>query len=162
MKVLICSDSHGNPENIRRIIQAEQPDHLLFLGDGERDLVMAQFDFPDLPCHAVAGNCDYTDNNPDEAFIQLEGVNVLMAHGHRYGVKSSYERYFRRGILRRAKLICAGHTHTALIREKFGITLINPGSIGFYFDPTYAIAELKDGKILRTELRRLEAPVFSE
>ena len=160
MKLLILSDSHGSAENMRKVILIENPDQICFLGDGQRDIDAMQKAFPGLPFHIVAGNCDYTSDCPDEVIFTAGGVRVLMTHGHKFGVKSSYERLFRRGYMKRCKLLLSGHTHEAVIREKLGITLINPGSVGFYYDPTYAVAYIEDGVITRRCIRRLESPVY--
>ena len=38
MRILIVSDSHGNPQNVEKAINMLNPDHLIFLGDGEREI----------------------------------------------------------------------------------------------------------------------------
>ncbi len=160
MKLLILSDSHGSAENMRRVVLIENPDMLLFLGDGQCDLQMILKEFPALECHAVRGNCDYASDLAEEALVEAQGVRIFMCHGHTYGVKHSYDRLLRRGYLKRAKLVLSGHTHTALIRERLGLTLINPGSVGYYYDPTYAVVWVEDASVVRQEIRHLQSPVF--
>lgn len=160
MKLLILSDSHGSAENMKKVIHIENPDAVFFLGDGQRDIQEVEQTFPSLRIHAVRGNCDYTSDRPDELLVTVDGLRVLLCHGHKYGVKHSYDRLIRRGYMKRARLILSGHTHEAVIREKLGITLINPGSIGFYYEPTYAVAYTEGAVITRREIRRLMSPEF--
>lgn len=162
MKLLILSDSHGSVENMRKVVQIENPDVLFFLGDGQRDITSVMANFPDLPCHVVAGNCDYDSEYPEEAIVTVDGLRVLMTHGHKYGVKSGFDRLFRRGYMKRCKLLLCGHTHESVIREKLGMTLINPGSIGYYFEPSYAVVHVEQGVITRRVHRQLMSPVFEE
>ena len=57
-------------------------------------------------------------------------------------------------------MILSGHTHESVIKERSGITLINPGSIGYYYRPTYAVMWVEDGVLTRREIRELLSPVF--
>lgn len=160
MKLLLLSDSHGSVENMKKAVAIESPDMIFFMGDGQRDIRELMREHPQIPCHAVCGNCDYGSDFPQELLVTVNGVRILLCHGHCYGVKRSYDRLFRRGYMKRAKLLLSGHTHQAVIREKLGITLINPGSIGFYYEPTYAVAEVEQGVVTRREIRPLMSPVF--
>jgi putative phosphoesterase len=162
LKILVFSDSHGNVENMRKVMILENPQVVFFLGDGQRDIKALMKDYPDTPLYAVAGNCDYASEFPDELTLTLEGVKMVLAHGHTHGVKSGYERYLNYGFTKHAKLIFSGHTHRHEIREKRGITLINPGSIGFYYEPTYAVVKLENGVIMQREIRLLASPVFED
>ena len=58
MKILVFSDSHGNPDHMLTAIRREAPDAIFHLGDGESDLRAVKRAFPDLPIYSVRGNCD--------------------------------------------------------------------------------------------------------
>ena len=70
MKVCVCSDSHGNATGLQEMLEMEQPQVVLFLGDGERD-----FRNVDLPrgtmMYAVAGNCDFMSMEPPWRKVRL-------------------------------------------------------------------------------------------
>ena len=46
-----------------------------------------------------------------------------------------------------AKLGLYGHTHQPLCRWTDGLTLLNPGSIGYGLRPTFALVTLKNGEL---------------
>ena len=149
MTLLILSDSHGRPDRIREAIDRVRPDGILFAGDGLRDL-----SYCDIPCPlwAVSGNCDWLTSpvivggailEPEaETVITVEGIRLLLIHGHRYGVKGGLGQAAARGAQVNADAVIFGHTHTPVelhLRpngESDGITaekpliLFNPGSLG--------------------------------
>ncbi len=126
MKILIFSDSHGNTENLNKMLAEHEFDYLFFLGDGISDLgTLTQLN----NIKYVKGNCDFFSQAPYEEVIELEGVRFLLVHGHNEGVKSGLG-----GLLKRAKEVgahvaCFGHTHQFLLETYNNITLLNPGSI---------------------------------
>ena len=148
MTLLILSDSHGRPDRITEAVRRVRPDGLLFAGDGLRDLTRC-----DLPCPlwAVKGNCDWTvsplivngsDLQPEEeTLVTLEGIRILLLHGHTYGVKGGLGRAISRAIARDADVLVFGHTHTSLelhltpdracdFSVTKPLTVFNPGSLG--------------------------------
>ena len=154
MTLLIMSDSHGRPDLIEEAIRRVRPDGILFAGDGLRDLTYC--DLPSLapgcPYWAVAGNCDWLTSplivggrvlDPEqEELITLEGVRILLMHGHRYGVKGGLGQAVARAIRLDADLLIFGHTHVPMElhlrpdshRADFSVTkpltVFNPGSLG--------------------------------
>ena len=54
----------------------------------------------------------------------------------------------------------SGHTHDACIWEDRGVTILNPGSVGSYYAPTYGVVEAEDGLIRRMVIRKVEHPVY--
>ena len=57
------------------------------------------------------------------------GKKIFMCHGHRYGVKYSYNSIYYRGKEVGADIVLFGHSHLPIIEECDGLTLMNPGSI---------------------------------
>ena len=165
MTLLILSDSHGKSHRIADIIARVRPDGILFAGDGVRDLAACE-----LPCplRAVAGNCD-TSTLPiivggralevrDEELITVDGIRILLMHGHRYGVKSTLTPAVSRAASLGADVLVFGHTHaplemTLMPDNTWGIplqkplTLVNPGTLGGY-PPTFATLTVRNGQIL--------------
>ena len=86
-RLVVVSDSHGNPAALRRAI-ASVPDAsaVFFLGDGIRDLLQVREEFPGLRFYPVAGNCDFQRSYPTEGLVPFEGRLIFYTHGHLYGV----------------------------------------------------------------------------
>ena len=149
MTLLVLSDSHGRPDLIEEAIRRVRPDGILFAGDGLRDLSRVE---TSCPLWAVAGNCDWLTTPliinggvfepQNEELITVEGVRILLMHGHKYGVKSGLGQAVARAVQRDADLLIFGHTHIPLelhLRPDGGradfsvaksLNLFNPGSLG--------------------------------
>lgn len=160
MNIVIFSDSHGNRANMRQVLEKERPQVVFHLGDGRTDILEVLRDWPGLELHSVVGNCDWRSRGPAEELVTLEGLRMLLAHGHAYGVKSGYGSYLAYGMRRQAQILLAGHTHTPCIWEDRGILLVNPGSVGNSPRPTYAVLEVEAGQVKRVEIRPVEKPVY--
>ncbi len=165
MSLLVLSDSHGHPDRVREVIHRVRPDGILFAGDGVRDLT-----YCNLPCPlwAVRGNCDWLTSplildgealSPaDEELITLEGVRILLMHGHQYGVKGGPGAAIAHAIQRDADVLIFGHTHIPLElhlssdrADEYAVSkplsVLNPGSLG---DRTASFATLtiRGGRVL--------------
>ena len=149
MTLLVLSDSHGRPDLIEEAIRRVRPDGILFAGDGLRDL--SRVEIP-CPLWAVAGNCDWLTTPlvinggvfepQNEELITVEGVRILLMHGHKYGVKGGLGQAVALAMQKDADVLIFGHTHTPLElhlrpdseRADFSVTkpltLFNPGSLG--------------------------------
>lgn len=143
MKAAVFSDSHGNTENMRRAIGAFHPDCIIHLGDCIKDAERIAREYPELPMHAVAGNCDC--GGPDSDIIDLEGVRILIAHGHGHNVKMDLDSFCNSVYFSGAALGLYGHTHRPLWNSIRGMQIMNPGSIGDCLHPTYGQIELENG-----------------
>lgn len=165
MTLLILSDSHGKSHRIADTLARVHPDGILFAGDGLRDLAAC-----DIPCPiwAVAGNCD-TSALPvivggraleagEEELITLDGIRILLMHGHRYGVKSTLTPAVSRAASLGADVLVFGHTHAPfemilMPDNTWGmplqkpLILVNPGSIGGY-PAFFATLTVRGGQIL--------------
>lgn len=78
MKILVCSDSHGETELLKKIFYKNQ-DCSLFLHCGDSQLP----DYMISPYLTVKGNCDYFDYPPQRE-IQTKWGMIHMEHGHLY------------------------------------------------------------------------------
>ena len=149
-RLVVVSDSHGNPAALRRAI-ASVPDAnaVFFLGDGIRDLLQVREEFPGLRFYPVAGNCDFQRSYPTEGLVPFEGRLIFYTHGHLYGVALGPE-----------QLQLTGHTHRPLIvpGERDWPAALNPGSCSRPRGPegpTFAVLTLEKGQPPRMEIRRL-------
>lgn len=159
MEILICSDSHGNTDNLLRLVE-DHPSatHLFFCGDGLRDLSVLEEVFPRLVVVPVCGNCDgfsLHHDTPTERMVELCGVKILLMHGHTHGVKGGgTERLFCYAAARGADVLIFGHTHLPFEEnsemEGKRIYLFNPGSIGKreIFGYSYGVLTIKENGFL--------------
>lgn len=159
-KILIISDNHGFTNQLRDVIERENPiDLFLHLGDGERAKSEYERLLPPLTASIyLKGNNDFMPLKPSARFA-LEGVEIFAAHGDKYAVKRDFSVLENEAKKQGAKLVCYGHTHRAEVRETDGITYVNPGSFTGYYSPTgstYAVAILDDGKITSLEIKKTE------
>ncbi len=156
MKILVLSDSHGKSLPLEKVIQIENPDRVIHLGDGWNDFQNVIAHFPGLEYDQVPGNCDFTVGEPSEKLIEVEGVKIFLTHGHHYGVKEGLLRLTYKAEELGAQVALYGHTHHANYEFHGNVLLFNPGSIGnppYQNAPSYGILTIKDG-IARPELRR--------
>lgn len=161
MKLLVVSDSHGNRTHLRQAIELEKPQAVFHLGDGQGDILAVMADWPELPLYHVPGNCDWRSARaPAVAQVTLEGVHIILAHGHTFGVKSGYQSYLNYGIRQGAKLLLSGHTHVPCVWEDRGIMLVNPGSVGNGSHPTYAVLEVSEGAVRDCQIKEIKNPVY--
>lgn len=148
VKIAVFSDSHGDTANMYRAIEVYKPDHILHLGDGVRDATAVAACYPDIPLQNVAGNCDWMPAGvPDSLLIELGGVRIFAAHGHRHGVKMGLDSFLNSVHFSGAKLGLFGHTHMAMRRDFGSIQLFNPGSCGYASRPTYGQVVIENGEV---------------
>jgi putative phosphoesterase len=148
MKACVFSDSHGYTGNMKAAIELEKPDFCFFLGDGERDLSRMAETYPDLPFYAVRGNCDFGTKLENLMICEVEGVRLFLTHGHLSYVKYEYDLETLTSQAREAEADIAlfGHTHSQHLSENHGVTLLNPGSIGRGYYPSYAVLNIENGR----------------
>ena len=164
MNILVISDSHGKRERIEEVIsrQIKRPDALCFLGDGLSDVDFC--DTTGIALYKVRGNCDSIFLNdmtdaPDEQIINLDGMRIMMTHGHNYGVKSTLSPLISAAARNKADILLFGHTHegfemTLMPENDFGFKLdqplyiMNPGALGSYAATFGTISTDDKGRIL--------------
>ena len=164
MTLLVLSDSHGRPDLIEEAIRRVRPDGILFAGDGLRDL--SRVEIP-CPLWAVAGNCDWLTTpliinggvfEPQtEELVTVEGIRILLTHGHRYGVKSGPTAAAYRAKELGADMLVYGHTHVPVEyrlppaegsdESSKPLILFNPGSIGDR-DGSFGTITIRGGAVL--------------
>jgi putative phosphoesterase len=127
MKILAFSDSHNDINGMIYPLQKETPDVVMHLGDNVDDAIRLEKMFPDICFYMVKGNCDFI-NMESEKIITLDNTSFLITHGHKYSVKSTYERIIKKGKEKEADVILFGHTHIAFCEKQNNIWVINPGS----------------------------------
>lgn len=143
MKVLVISDIHGSSyyaEKIKEIVNKENPDKIILLGDlyyhGPRNDLSQEY----APMKVaeilnslkdkllvVKGNCDAEVDEMisdfkfrDNIRLTIGNLNFFFSHGHYYNSDNIPED---------ADVVVYGHFHTGFIKEEYGIIFANPGSI---------------------------------
>lgn len=160
MKILIVSDTHGEDENLDRVLLRETPfDMLIHCGDvegREEYLEMAA----DCPVYMVAGNCDYYSDLPSEVTITIGKHRVFVTHGHGYSVSWDLDKLISAAISRNCDTVLFGHIHRPMVENIDEVFCVNPGSLVYPRQndrrPTYAVMELLDDGRLHAEIRYLD------
>ena len=160
MNIIVISDTHGNPSLIRKVLENEPCDHLIFLGDGLSDLHDLPHLYPSLVISSVRGNCDIGHAQIlNELLLELNGHRLLLTHGHRYHVKSTMDEILRHGHEMNAEAVLFGHTHQSCLEYKEDLWLVNPGSLGspnsFYPVRSYAAIRCEENQPLQISIRQL-------
>jgi len=153
MKICVCSDSHGNPEGLARMISSEKPDAILYLGDGMRD--WQRVTVPEgVFFAAVAGNCDLLYDGPpflETPFrvVELLGRRFYLCHGHQEQVKLGFDG-IRKAVERNGCDIgLYGHTHMADANVLDGRLYLNPGALRDR-ENRYAVLWAEEGELKYT------------
>jgi putative phosphoesterase len=145
----VLSDTHGRLHKAEQAAKAiKGMDLLLHAGDFVSDAYHIE---KSLGCRilCVAGNCDFCTLEPEEKIVELEGVKILLTHGHLYGVKYGYDRLLTRAKELSVKIVVFGHTHMTENVIIDNVLLLNPGSAVFPRSGgsgTYAVLNIEKGK----------------
>lgn len=129
MKILVISDSHGKREAVYNTVYDEQPDAVIFLGDGISDLTKLQRERPELEIYAVKGNCDFASTERDRLLFELSGKRIFITHGHVYHVKFGLDSLINTAMTAGADIVMYGHTHIPNYSHFRNMLIINPGSL---------------------------------
>lgn len=147
MKILVVSDTHGNEDNLSRVLEeVGMPDHLIHLGDAEsgegriRDMVQC-------PVHIVAGNCDFFSDLPTTEIVEIGDQRILITHGHYYYVSVGIRDLVEDARANDCNVAMFGHTHRPFLDQSDGdVTVLNPGSLSYPRQdgrrPSYALMTL--------------------
>lgn len=126
--VAIISDTHGDIDNVEKVMELDKIDYMIHLGDNEDDFGEILKKYPKLKMVYIKGNHDeYTSQT--ETFFEICGVPIFSTHGHLYDIKYGYDRLFDKAKKLGAKIILCGHTHIQKCLNRDGIFLVNPGSL---------------------------------
>lgn len=150
MKILVFSDSHSSLWFMRRCVSIIRPDGIIHLGDHAEDGAVLASENPGTVYFQVPGNCDgFYRSNPDDLtkICEIDGVKLMLTHGHRFQVKSGIEKLVSCGRAAGVQAILFGHTHAALNRrEPDGLFVMNPGAAGSW-GGSAGILEIQDKQI---------------
>lgn len=115
MKILVVSDTHRKLENLKVILEREQPmDLLIHLGDAEGDEDSIA-EMAGCRLEIVAGNNDFFSNLPREKELRIGSYRVLITHGHYYYVSAGIADIEREAAAQGYDIVMFGHTHRPVI-----------------------------------------------
>lgn len=150
MKILIVSDTHGHEENLRKVLEkVGTPDCMIHLGDsecGEHGIRQLST----CPMHLVAGNCDFFCELPKTKIVELQGLKMLLTHGHYYYVSVGTRDIRAAAKANGCSIAMFGHTHRPFVdQSEPGLTVLNPGSLSYPRQedhrPSYILMQAEEG-----------------
>ena len=136
MKILVVSDSHGETEDLRWVLERVCQDYgpmnaFIHCGDGGADLLRLRNSLlkqnPNASFHTVAGNCDLREDIPTALKLTFDGVNIFVAHGHTFYVKSGLAEIDQASASEHCVLTLYGHTHVPNWEMRKTLN-VNPGA----------------------------------
>ena len=129
MKILVFSDSHRSRSGMMDAVELHHPDQVIHLGDLLEDAEELSYVYPQLPVCMVPGNCDGWTSQPLKRQITLCGKQILLSHGHLWGVKRSYQTAITDAHACGSDILLFGHTHVPYCQQlEGGLWVMNPGS----------------------------------
>ena len=148
MKVLVVSDTHGQDNNLIKILEKiGKIDLVIHLGDieGSEELLK---EWAGCPAEMVSGNNDFFSDLEKEKEITIGKYKVLLTHGHYYGVSLGTEQLKKEAKARGIDIAMFGHTHRPVIDAANDLVVLNPGSLSYPRQddrrPSYVIMDLDD------------------
>ncbi|MBE5890770.1 MAG: metallophosphoesterase [Lachnospiraceae bacterium] len=161
-KILVLSDSHGEVNAMVYAVKAEKPDLVIHLGDCMRDAEKLKKRCPEIHLEQVPGNCDMSMDPATRILIE-DGFQIMICHGHEYGVKMSPLRLRYRAEELGVDVALFGHTHRVFYENLNGIIYLNPGSVGsppFDIPASYGILWLDEStQKIKYDVKYLEDTV---
>lgn len=148
MKFLIFSDSHNYTNGMDYAIENHKDiHHIIHCGDmaADIDYLHAVYGVSHSIC-GVCGNNDFIANEPLKRIIPYKTNKIYVTHGHREHVKASLYELKSEASSSGCNICIFGHTHQQFFATESGLTIFNPGSIG-YFKQEYAIMEITENKV---------------
>lgn len=136
MKILICSDSHGDNESLMKIAK-KHPDCDLYIHAGDSESVSYMI----RPFDSCKGNCDYFSDFVERRMFDTPYGKLLVQHTP--NLQNSLIREYN------IRILIHGHTHRRRLEEVDGLVIVNPGSVSYPRDgndKSYAIMELDQNK----------------
>ena len=133
-RIALFSDTHGSTFTMRSSLSEISAENLtvIHLGDGAEEAERLMMYHPEAAYLAVRGNCDGGVSLPLSRTVDIDGVRIMLAHGHEFGVKSSLSHAARAAAKAGAALFLYGHTHIAaddtVEFDGKSVRMINPGA----------------------------------
>jgi len=181
MKILILVDSHGDLATMCSAVDKEQPDMIIYLGDGIADAELVNQKYPNIQMIKTLGNKDSTKEDEEWVkYADISGKRFMMTHGHtfykyeftpdgKYELTQSGREEARQDILKlmsenNVDITLHGHIHEPFIychwmpKSKHG-WIMCPGRIGRdvgFVSPMYGVLKIKESGALEWQFVEVE------
>lgn len=145
MELIVVSDNHGRIEPLKEI-RNKYPQAGAYIHCGDSELPPESLD----GYVSVMGNNDYFYDYPNQRILNIDGIKILVIHGHRFSFSNRISQIVALAIKNDCKIVCYGHTHVYDYRVVDGITIVNPGSLWRSRDgskPSYAVIKISGNEI---------------
>ncbi|MCX8124599.1 MAG: YfcE family phosphodiesterase [Spirochaetes bacterium] len=129
MKILVISDSHGNIQKLKQIIEAEKTfDWLIHCGDGINDLIHVVLP-KNVQVITVCGNIDRARgiNGSTTIVENIKGYKFFITHGDLFGAHHDITGVWSEATRLGCDIACFGHTHRAM-NDNVTPYMFNPGA----------------------------------
>lgn len=162
MKILVVSDTHGDPGNLETVVRilGSRLNLLIHLGDGIRDLEhLLRTLAVSVPCMPVKGNMDSDARLPPSRVIQAGRHLLYISHGHAALASGSPLPMILAAREAGASACLFGHTHVPYKSFEEGLLVLNPGSLSRPrggWGPTFALLTVPDNGDGRIEAAHYE------
>ncbi len=156
MRILVISDSHGQLENLNKVLkQVGKIDRVIHLGDilnqDEKLREMCS-----CPVTIVKGNCDFYTENQLVEVVEIGKNRIFATHGHRFGVDWELNDLCNAAIDDRCNIALYGHTHVSNVSYYKNVIVMNPGSLSkprqINPQPTYGIITIDEDGDARADI----------
>ena len=150
-RILVISDSHGDANIVRTIIQrfGMAVDALCFCGDGSRDILsvlarsLSDADFAkclppvaalvqgngdDYSCTIRTANDIQSFSVPHSKLMVVAEKIIFLTHGHLHDVYYGTKELYHTAKREKANVVLFGHTHIPYAKIEDNILMLNPGS----------------------------------
>lgn len=146
-RIIVISDTHGDTKKMKKILKKEKYDLSIHLGDSDLNTSELDLYFD----HYVIGNNDF-NNAPLEKIIEVEGVRLLLMHGHMIFTfdRTNQTKFARYAEEMKVDALLFGHYHFPIKETINNKLILNPGAIRYPRNgskSTYLILEINDKKI---------------
>jgi putative phosphoesterase len=161
MKLLVISDTHNSLYYAKMVIERikDKIDGIIHLGDHDEDAIQLSREYPLIPIHYIAGNCDFGPAARTEKIIEFNKKRILITHGHKQHVKWGYDRIGYFAAENSVDAVLFGHTHIPYIDYYGHILLMNPGSLSeprMIHTPTYGVLDISSTGIIEPAIMTIE------
>lgn len=158
MDILVVSDSHGDFQNLQKLIERHtEIDTIVHLGDGAEEIWQLSLLYPQKQFHYVLGNNDLNCNEdiPAQQVVTIENSKILLVHGHLFAAGKRQKTLVKLAKSLGAQAVFYGHTHVFFHEIIDTVFVLNPGAVKYGRDKAnrYAIVTVSENGQIKAESR---------
>ncbi len=150
MRIIVVADTHRNFERYNNIVDKNEADLFIHLGDGSNEFADVAKLHPNKKFLFVKGEGDFCEASLSRT-IELEKCKLFCTHGHLYDVSDGLEKAITAAKEEGCNILLYGHTHLYRAELIDGIYVLNPGSLGIprgHNKPSYGVLDISaEGKV---------------